>query len=164
VAHSPDSVNQYGSTGKDVPDSEEERTALEERLRWSHEEKQAALADPGPTWREWFLYKGAKWYIGIGLFVVDIWEVGAFLPYDSIRVLEALGLIGPTIYAEFLLYRYLWYRPSVDETTVSVHRGGFRRSWYRPVRFGRWTPETAAIRAGTYRPPTAEGPDPREFL
>ncbi len=136
----------------------EEETALEERLDLVREEKRLALVHPGPSWREWFLFQGAKWYVGLGcliaiVLVATFWlEAGDYL---------GLGLsVGGVVYAEFLLWRLLWYRPDVYRPT----RGPFRPGPLRLVAIGRWTPEAAEARTGG--PPVSAdgGPDLKEFF
>jgi hypothetical protein len=43
-------------------------------------------------------------------------------------------------------------------------RGKFRPTWYRPVEYGRWTPEADLVRSGIGIYDRPEGPDPKEFL
>ena len=137
------------------------------RQRWWHayvpplspEEKEAALADPGPTWRQFFYREFLKWWGGLFFLVVDSWIVASFLrPLELWAMVPALVVAG---YLEYLLYLYLWRRPNLDRES---RRGPFLRTWYRPVRFGRWTPEGEDIRRGIDPAPPVAGPDPREFL
>jgi len=137
----------------------EDEFALEARLSEVTQEKKRALAAPGPSWREWWYHDGSKWYVGLGFLVADIWvmaygfEAGALL--GAIAVLVAAG------YLELLLYRYLYYRPRTED---HVGSRPFRRTFLRPVPFGRWTPEADFVRAGGTFPPEQEGPSPKEFL
>jgi hypothetical protein len=125
------------------------------------EERELALLDPGPTWREFFLYEFAKVWIALGFLIADTIVVAGFLqPPDYPAAVLALAA---AIYLEFIAYQYLWYRPPLGEPR---RRGTFRRSWRRWVEFGRWTPEAEAVRVG--RDPYARypkgGPDPTDFL
>ena len=123
------------------------------------EERAKAIAHPGPSWKEFFYFDFLKMCIALGFVVLDAWIAVLFLePPD----LVGLGLaVAAALYLEFLAYRYLWARPPADESPHAA----FRRSWTRPVRFGRWTPEMFRLRAGLepYLDGT-HGPDPREFL
>ncbi|MFZ1024408.1 MAG: hypothetical protein WAN87_09760 [Thermoplasmata archaeon] len=123
------------------------------------QEKQAALQEPGPSWHEWFFFSASKMWIGIGMLIVDTWIVVTFTEMGNY---VALGLaLAAALYADFLLFRYLWYRP--DPHTPSS-RGPFRPTWFRPVQYGRWTPEAERIRMGMPVAAPDTGPDPREFL
>jgi hypothetical protein len=119
-------------------------------------QKKAALADPGPSWKEWALHSALKWYIGLGLLIVDGWVVDFWLLQGTY-----LGLLtlAPLLYAEYLLWQYLWHRPQDLRTG---HRAPRRRVWLHPVRFGRWTPEADLARKGELVP--ADQPSPAEFL
>lgn len=120
-------------------------------------EMEAARAEPGPSWREWFLFSGSKWWIGLGFFIVDAWIlVGA---YQGQGLALTLGLFVVALYLEVVLYEYLWYRPAPSRSLSAAARP---LKWIRPVAVGRWTPEAEAMRAGRELP---EGtPDAREFL
>ncbi|HTS34003.1 MAG TPA: hypothetical protein VMI55_08755 [Thermoplasmata archaeon] len=119
-------------------------------------EKKAALADPGPSWKEWALHSALKWYIGLGLLIVDGWVVDFWLIQGTY-----LGFVTlvPLLYAEYLLWQYLWHRPQGLRTG---HRAPRRWVWVHPVRFGRWTPEADLARKGELVP--ADQPSPAEFL
>jgi hypothetical protein len=122
------------------------------------EARKKAIEEPGPTWREYFYYSFLKVWIALGLFIVDIWIAAYWL-----RPINPLGLalsLAAAIYLEFLLYEYLWARPKVDETAARRAR----RTWLRPVIYGRWTPEADRLRQGLPITPGYRGPDPREFL
>lgn len=129
----------------------------------TEEERKRALEHPGPTWREFFFYDFMKVWLVLGFLIVDVWAVGAFAqPFNPAAMLLSLVAL---LYGEFLLYRFLWYRPGDSEATRSARRAGFRPTWSRPVAFGRWTPEADRARSG--RDPYegyVRGPDPREFL
>ncbi|HLM69808.1 MAG TPA: hypothetical protein VK423_00280 [Thermoplasmata archaeon] len=120
--------------------------------------KKKALADPGPSWRDWFLYSGSKIWVALGFFIVDIWilEIWA-VPFNAL----GLGLsIAAAVYLEFLAYRYLWYR---FDPEAPREPGKFRPTLLRPREFGRWTPEEALAREGKLpRPDT--GPRREDFL
>jgi hypothetical protein len=124
------------------------------------ETKAQALADPGPSWKEWFFYEFARAWIILGFFIADsvifvLWAV----PFNGPAM--ATSLVG-ALYLEFLAYRVLWYRANPDE---EYRRVEFHRTWTRPVQFGLWTPEFARLRRGVDPMGDApRGPDPAEFL
>ncbi len=123
------------------------------------EEREAALANPGPSWREWFFFSFAKVWSVLAFFILDSFLVAAFtVPFVPWILFPGLGL---ALYAEFLLYQYLWYHP-----TPELYRREFRPAWHRPFRLGRWTPEAERGRAGlpAFGPGEEPFPDPREFL
>ncbi len=142
----------------DFGPSPEEDIAFRDRVEKVAEEKRQALKDPGPTWREWFFFEATKWWIGLGLFILDIWIVIGWAEAGSL--LLGLGILAVALYLEFLLARYLWHRPAEHR----ARRGTFHPTWYLPVEVGIWTPEAAELRAG--RPVTGltEDPRPEEFL
>ncbi|MCI4373445.1 MAG: hypothetical protein L3K02_07390 [Thermoplasmata archaeon] len=144
-----------GSPGDAMPGDE---MAYRERLEEVQEEKRAALLDPGPPWKEWFLHDGAKWWVGLGFLVIDTWFVAGGLEGGLLAL--GLVLLIPTTYLEFLLWRFLWYRPPFDRPV----RGDFHRSWIRPVEFGRWTPEGNYVQAHGRAALGPQGPNPREFI
>ncbi len=118
-------------------------------------EKREALRDPGPSWKEWFLFQGAKAWLGLVFVILDVWVAEIWLsPWQPI----GLGLsLAFAVYLEFLVWRFLWYRPEVYSNS------GFHPTPLRPRVVGRWTPEDAALRRGESRV-GVEGPDPSEFL
>ncbi len=117
-------------------------------------ERKAALEDPGPSWREWFLFSGAKWWIGLGFLIVDAWVITSwFDPFNPVGI--GLSLAG-CLYLEYLAYGYLWYRPAELRPSGSPP---FRPTWYRLREFGRWTPEQAEALAGNLRRPTVHRDD-----
>ena len=123
----------------------------------TEDEKREALEAPGPSWREYFYYSFLKVWICLGFFIVDIWVVASWL-----RPLSLVGLllsVGVAIYVELLCYSWLWHRPHIEEDPK-----GFRRSAFRPVFYGRWTPEADRARAGKDPLLSRPGPDPKEFL
>lgn len=124
-------------------------------------EKARARAAPGPPWREWFFYTGLKPWLVVGLLTIDAWIVAGWIEYGS--YLGLIGSLALAVYLEFLLYRLLWYRPEPRATRTG---GDFRRTWSRPVPYGRWTEEAARARAGVSLDGSAAGaePDPKEFL
>jgi hypothetical protein len=134
------------------PDSFESRAAAVER------EKAFALKEPGPGWRTWFLQSALRWYYFLGMLIVNINILVSWFEYGSLLGM-VLSLVV-AVYLEFLLYRFLWYRPNTDEAP----RRPFRRSWIRPTEYGRWTPEADRVRGGFSIYPTEEGPSAREFL
>lgn len=138
--------------GKD-PVSEEYDSQFLDAIQ---KERKAALEDPGPSWKEWFLYSGAKWWISLGFLIVDAWVITSwFDPFDPL----GLGLsLGACIYLEYLAYGYLWHRPAELRPVGSPR---FRPTWYRLREFGCWTPEEAEQREGTLERP---GPRRDDFL
>lgn len=119
-------------------------------------EKKAALEEPGPSWREWGLHSALKWYVGLGFLIVD----GLLVDFWTGQAVY-LGLLSliPAVYAEYLLWQYLWHRP---EEAHPGHRRQRRSPWIHPVRFGRWTPEAELARKGELIP--SDQPSPSEFL
>ena len=136
-----------------------QRQILREQLDRVQEEKRRALADPGPSWSEWFYYDAAKWFVGLGYLIVDSWVFVACLD-AGLAVAIVPSLIG-AVYLEFLGYEYLWYVPPLGGPR---RRGPFRRSWYRPVAHGRWTPAGARARGSPSATPPEQGPQPEDFL
>ncbi|MGA8710570.1 MAG: hypothetical protein WB786_04995 [Thermoplasmata archaeon] len=119
------------------------------------EAREKALADPGPNWKEWFLFSGSKVWVALGFFVADIWIVESWL-----NPVNALGLglsIVAALYLEFLAYRYLWYRWDPEAPKRS---GPFRPTFLRPREVGRWTREGVLAKQGQF--PTADGGPRRE--
>jgi hypothetical protein len=133
-----------------------EDAAIREQLESVQDEKRRALREPGPSWKDWWYYSASKWYIALGLLILDAWVLVAGIDADP--YLGSLVVL-PVVYGEFLLYQYLYHRPRLEGRRS---RSAFRRTWYRPVEVGRWTPEAAIVRAGgqLYRD---EGPTLDEF-
>ncbi len=154
----PPTPDDTGPSRFDGPSDPNEAYAFRSQADRVAEEKRAALEAPDVPWRVWWLQSGSKWYLAVGFLIADVWIVSLGLELGA----PALSLVGllVAIYLEFLLYRYLYYIPPLDEPR---RRGRFRRTWTRPVEFGRWTPQGAALRSGGAVAP-AEGPDPKEFL
>lgn len=143
---------------QETDDAAEATAAAVARTR-EEEEKRAALLEPGLTWHEWTYYRAIPWWLGIALLTVDGWIVVTWFDLGS-----AVGLVlslAAAIYLEFLLYRYLWYRP---DPALKRPRGPFHPTWFRPVEFGRWTPEADSRRRGGPVPSSSEAPRPEEFL
>jgi hypothetical protein len=134
-----------------------ERAALRAQLDRVQEEKRAAREAPGASWREWWFYSASKWYILLGFVITDIW-VGLYWEEAGNALAATLSVVA-LLYGEFLLYQYLWFRP------VSLRRlPQFRPTWWRPVRYGRWTPEAEVARARGPGAVEDEGPDLKEFV
>src|SRR5580658_8525580 len=136
----------------------EEELAFRERLEAVVEEKRLALQDPGPPWKEWFLFDGAKWWMGLLFLILDTWIVTAGLE-AGLLVVGLLAVI-PASYLEVLFWRFLWYLPP-EGNSIGTR---FHRTWIRPVEFGRWTPEGTTIRIHGRDSLATEGVNPREFL
>jgi hypothetical protein len=137
----------------------EEEAALDERIELVLEEKRRALADPGPSWREWFFFDGAKWFVGLGFLIALVLVATYWLEATNYL---ALGLsVAAVFYGEFLLYRFLWYRPSRHS---SARRRAFRPGPFRLTALGRWTPEAEEERAGGTPVSPDGGPDLKDFF
>ncbi|HTW39534.1 MAG TPA: hypothetical protein VMF04_01565 [Thermoplasmata archaeon] len=140
----------------DTGDDPFQRQILRDQLDRVAEEKRKALEDPGPSWGEWFYQSAAKWWVGLAFFILDAWLIVECLDLGSLLLI--LPTLAAALYAEFLLYRVLWYIP----TDVRRNRR-FRRSWFRPVPYGRWTAEAEYYRAHPVAVPT-DGPSADDFL
>ncbi|HZY70829.1 MAG TPA: hypothetical protein VFF67_07635 [Thermoplasmata archaeon] len=121
------------------------------------EERKQLLEDPGPTWREFFLFEFMKWWLGLAFLVVDVILVSSF--FHPLNLVILVPLLAIALYLEVLAWSYLWTRPKPEQGRSRE----FQPTWHRPFRFGRWTPEAERLRAGLDPVPSA-GPDPREFL
>jgi hypothetical protein len=143
----------------------EEEAALQLGLERVQEEKRQALLQPGPTWREWFLYDAMKWWLAILYLIVDSWIVVAWIGNDTITLLTVTGTLlslALAFYLEILLYRYLWRRPDERET---AGRERFHPGWLALREAGIWTPEASVVVARDARRGPEDGaPDPHEFL
>lgn len=129
------------------------------RLQPNAAERKAAQADPGVPWKDWFYFSFLKVWVGLGFLIVDAMIAGFFAEQRQFAAL--VGATAVALYLEFLAYRVLWTRPHPDEERSTP----YKPSWYRPVRFGRWTPEAFHPEAfARHVPATAGGPDPHEFL
>jgi hypothetical protein len=128
-----------------------------ERLEQVVEEKRKALLDPGPPWKEWFLYDGAKWWMGLVFLILDTWIVAGGLE-SGLLVIGFVALV-PATYLELLAWRYLWFRPDFGRPV----RGGFHPTWLRLTEFGRWTPEGAIVRTSGRAALGPEGVNPKDF-
>jgi hypothetical protein len=166
----PKPVDQYVPGGSVEGLTPEEEEVLRDQLDRVHEEKRAAAAMPGLSWREWFLYRSSKMYIGFGLAIVDLWIVAEYFEqvhfngYSTFLVVF-LGLaLAVAVYAEILLCRYLWYRPPHGLTKQALRKRSFTARLWTPVPFGRWTPEAEDFREGRIYTGPETGPDPREFI
>jgi hypothetical protein len=131
--------------------------------RPSEEVRKKALAEPGPTWTEWFYASFLKVWIPLGFLIVDVWAVGYFL---EAGVLWAAGAVVPVaLYLNFVGWCYLYAHPGGDRSR-SV-RSDFHPTPIRPFEWGRWTPEGTRVRRGLppYEGPRPEdAPDPAEFF
>jgi hypothetical protein len=134
-----------------------ERAALQEQIDRVEEEKRKAREAPAASWRDWWFYSASKWYILLGFALVDVW-VGLSWEDAGNGLAAALSIVA-LLYGEFLLYQYLWFRPQSRR-----RRAESRPTWWRPVRYGRWTPEADLARARGPGAVEDEGPDLREFV
>lgn len=141
-----------------VPDAAAE-FAFEAQVDRVAEEKRQAREAPDVPWRTWWFHSGSKWYIVIAFLILDVWILDYAYLTGLVAVVGVLFVFA--IYGEFLLYRYLYYVPSEDALRP---RTRFRRTWIRPVEYGRWTPEGAVVRSGGTVVAPEQGPDPKEFL
>jgi hypothetical protein len=126
------------------------------------EERERAVAAPGPSWSQWFYFSFAKVWTLLAFFILDVFVLGTLgLPPYQWTLGPALAA---AVFAEFVLYEYLWHRPTPEQ--LVGFRKGFHRTWYRPFAYGRWTIEGERARAGTPLLTSAEEPhpDPRDFL
>ena len=146
-----------GAPGAEEPVAGEELNdyILEDRVA---AEKARALKEPGPSWRQWALHSLLRGWYALGMLIVDANIVVFWIEAHSVLGL-VLSLVA-AIYLEFLLYRYLWYRPHPETPPERP----FRPKPWRPVEYGRWTPEAELVRAGYPIYNSAEGPNAREFL
>ncbi len=160
----PDTISRAGWTpepGMVLPDEE---SAVEAQLVRVRQEKKLALEEPGLSWSEWFYFREARWLVGVGILIVFIWEILYLLPPANAPAYEVGPVMAATVYAGFLLWQFLWFRPMGHSPSRSTRDGRFRPSWTRPVPYGRWTPEAEDHRAGRTVPTPQQGPDLREFL
>ncbi len=115
------------------------------------ERRQQALEGAGPTWREWFFSSFASVWLALAYLVFDIWVLLLWLDPshpEAVSAPAAAGIIASLVllaYLEVLLWRYLWYNPTRDQDAT---RRPFRRTWFVPARFGRWTPQYRRLRRG----------------
>lgn len=121
------------------------------------QQRKEALEAAGPTWREYFFRSFLKVWIGLALFIVDIWIIVTWI--QPLNLALMLATLAVAIYLEFLLYQYLWRRASLSDDPQK-----FRPSVFRPVLYGRWTIEADLARAGKLAVEPRKGPDPKEFL
>ncbi len=145
------------------------------------EARRHAIADPGPSWSEWFYFDVLKVWIALGFLVVDSWIAAAWLQPPNYLGL-ALSLVG-AVYLEVLGYRALWYRPRATGRSIRVDfvPWGSRRpkastgrrdvdasfpNLFTPLPYGRWTPEANRVRRGLhpFEATGSTGPDASEFL
>lgn len=125
------------------------------------EERTQALAEPGPTWSQWFFYSFAKVWTILAFLILDVFLLTAFgAPFLPWALFPSLAL---AVYAEYLLYQYLWHRPGERPRSTGEP---FRRTWHHPVAYGRWTIEAERAKIGLPAVPMGEEPhpDPSEFL
>lgn len=149
----------HGPGEETAPLTPEEEEALATAFERLQAEKRRALAHPGKGWKEWFYHDAAKLWFGMVFLILDCWLVVFwFQPFDGIGLLVSLAI---AVYLEFLVYQYFWHRPSDDAGGRSAR---FRRNWWSPFEYGRWTPEADRARAGQPALGPEGTPDPTEFL
>jgi hypothetical protein len=143
------------STSAPIPFGESEPDAAGS-WRAAEEDRKAIIAQPGPSWHEWLYGQAFKWWLGIGLLIVDSWIVAGWIEVAAWVPLAVS--VGIAIYLEYLLYQYLWhpYHPEL--------RGKFRPTWKSPFEVGRWVPDRAKLLSGDVATAVPTGPDPKEFL
>jgi len=147
-------------TGSDEPEGADTSASFSSRVAQAdafEKSRAEALADPGPSWRDWFLYHASKWWVALGFFIVDMWILLTFVaPFNPV----ALGLsLAAAVYLEFLAYRFLWYRWD-PENAKDV--GPFQATFLRPRKYGIWTPEADQLKRGEM--PANTGPRREDFL
>ncbi len=121
--------------------------------------KSTSGADPNPPvrrrslieaesdvgWKTWVLRSGLQpWFLLLFL-TIDVWVAIVWVRAGLTLLLLVAGAILaliPVLFLEFLLYRYLWFRPHPEDPRP------FRRTVIRPVPAGIWTPEGERLRAG----------------
>jgi NADH:ubiquinone oxidoreductase subunit 3 (subunit A) len=149
----------------DIELTPEEQAAWHAGVERVEQEKREALRAPGPSWREWFFYDHARWWVGLLFLIVDVWVFSAWAYGGDFAALNVVGLtlsLAVAVYLEFLTWGYLWRRPS---ETSERRYGRFRPSWRALREFGRWTPEGAGLQDRSDLPTPEDGsPNPREFL
>jgi hypothetical protein len=141
---SPGTAGGPADTGQLTPEEEE---AFQRGLDRIALEKQRALEDPGPSWREWFFHDHAKWWVGLGFLIVDVFLGASWFTdgaFSALRVAGAIGCLAPAVYLEVLGWRYLWRHPKEGDSATGQP---FRRSWKSLRQVGRWTPEAERLRA-----------------
>ena len=123
------------------------------------EEREKALADPGPSWKQYFYRDFLKWWTVLGFLVVDVWIFGGWFEVGLVWAIPP-SLAG-ALYLEYLGYQALWYDPGHGAPSETD-----RSRWIHPVPFGRWTRAGERVRQGL-SPISGEaypeGPDPAEF-
>ncbi|MGI0139999.1 MAG: hypothetical protein ACREBT_02455 [Thermoplasmata archaeon] len=150
-------TDRYQETDPAPPADLDESTRRQ--LETVEDEKRRALAEKGPSWRDWLFFEAFKWWMVIAYLAVDGWIVTGWLESGSYWAIAPS--IAAAIYVEFLMFQFLWHRADLEET-YRHGREPFRASWFRPVEIGRWTPEAALRRRSPHRP--VESIDPDEFL
>ncbi|HYA70023.1 MAG TPA: hypothetical protein VEH28_01470 [Thermoplasmata archaeon] len=143
------------AVGRDRPLEPDEEAALLVQVDRADAEKRRALSEPGASWHDWFYYSAAKWWILLAFFIVDTWVVVGWLE-TGVAIAAVPSLIA-AVYLEALAYQVLWHRPMESPRE-------FRRSVFRLVYCGRWTPEAERLRRGEAAGFPEEGPSPEEFL
>ncbi len=114
-------------------------SASRRKLEKVADEKRRALAEPGKSWHDWFYFDALRGWGVIGFLIVDSWIAVQWILLGSY---VGLGLsLVLACYLEFLLFRFLWYRPELPYRRS--RRTPFRRTLLRPVEVGLWTPERA---------------------
>ncbi|HXW67715.1 MAG TPA: hypothetical protein VEL82_07580 [Thermoplasmata archaeon] len=128
--------------------------AAQERAR-----RKRLVDEPGPSWREYFYRSFARVWALCFFFIADVWVVVQWLyPWMAINLAWILIALAIAIYAEYLAYQCLWFEP--DEASRST-RQPFRRTWNRPVEYGRWSEAREEARR---HPASPAAVDPSEFL
>ncbi len=137
----------------------------------SEKERSEALANPGPSWRDWVYGSMLKVYIPLGFVIVDVWIVGTWLE-DRLPLgndLTVLGIalsLAPALYLEYAAFLYFWASAKDDPSHSIRETEGF--SLLHPFRVGRWTEAGRRLRRGLPprpgAPPEPAGPNPEEFF
>jgi hypothetical protein len=110
---------------------------IPERLKG--DERQKALEEPGPSWKEWALTSGLKGYVVFGLLLLDALLLVSFEEAPGDWKWGALAVLPFLLYANFLILAYLWAKPPDPHGP----RKKFAPSLRHPFLVGRWHPDRA---------------------
>ena len=121
-------------------------------------ERRRLIAEPGLPWKEWALGTGLKPWMGLLFLILDGWTLISIIEVGRPWALVLVGpVMVPVIYLNYLLWQFLWRRPSEGARPVD-----FRRTWLHPFYLGRWDPGYREYREGSYS--NESSVDAREFL
>ena len=122
--------------------------------------REEALREPGPSWREWTYSTLFKAYLGLALLILDGFAL-VTLEESNIVWLQwaTVPAIPLVLFANYLLYAFLWASPPEEGPT----RRHFRPSLRHPFYVGRWHPDRKDA-LGRIRKPEGEEVPPDEFV